>query len=134
MRSGACSCGRVRYQSEGEILFALICHCRDCQRASGSGGVPVMGVEKSGFEIQGQTHSYAVTGGSGLRAVRHFCPECGSLLFGMPEVAPKLVTIYAGSLDDPSLFQPTVAIFVRSRPAWMVPGCIAVEYDTLPEN
>ena len=27
-------------------------------------------------------------------------------------------TIYAGSLDDPSVFRPAIAIFTRNRPAW----------------
>ena len=29
-------------------------------------------------------------------------------------------TIYAGSLDDPSLFHPTIAIFTQGRPEWAV--------------
>jgi len=41
-------------------------------------------------------------------------------------------TIYAGSLDDPSCFQPKIAIFVRERPAWvaMPPGLTT--FETMP--
>ena len=35
-RTGGCLCGAVRYESEGEPFFALQCHCRDCQRSSGT--------------------------------------------------------------------------------------------------
>lgn len=120
MITGGCLCGRVRYQAGGEPLFGVHCHCRDCQRASGTGHVPVMGVAKATFAVTGAPKQYANTGGSGENAVRNFCPDCGSLLFGTPEVAPDLVTIYAGSLDDPALFKPQAAQFTRWRHDWDV--------------
>jgi hypothetical protein len=58
--TGGCLCGAVRYQVVGIPLFAVLCHCRDCQRASGTGHVPVMGMPKSSFTVQGETKSYAV--------------------------------------------------------------------------
>ncbi len=66
-------------------------------------------------------------------ATRHYCPACGSLLFGTPEVAPEIVTIYTGSLDDPDRFTPTAAIYVRSRPAWARLAGGLVEYEGAPE-
>jgi hypothetical protein len=130
MMTGGCLCGRVRYESRGEQLFGVLCHCRDCQRASGTGGVPVMGVPKSTFRVIGETRTYGVLGGSRKQAVRHFCPSCGSLLFGTPEVVPDVVTIYVGSLDDPSAFRPTYAQFTRDRPAWA--EMRLPEYETAP--
>ena len=79
--TGGCLCGRVRYESSGAPLFGVVCHCRDCQRASGAGHVPVMGVWKSTLSVNGETSSHAVVGGSGKLAVRHFCPNCGSTQF-----------------------------------------------------
>jgi len=55
--AGGCLCGRVRYEARGEALFGVVCHCRDCQRASGAGHVPVIGFRKSNFSITGQTRS-----------------------------------------------------------------------------
>ncbi len=77
-----------------------------------------MGVKKSDFHLAGESAHYGKRGGSGLRAIRHFCPTCGSLLFGTPEVAPDLITIYAGSLDDPSVFEPELVQFTHDRAAW----------------
>src|SRR5690554_2556362 len=99
MLTGRCLCGAVQYTSSGQPLFAIVCHCRDCQRASGSGGVPVLGVAKATFVCTGPVKQSRTQGGSGLPAVRNFCAECGCLLFGTPESEPDLVTIYAGSLD-----------------------------------
>ncbi|MGO9430932.1 GFA family protein [Rhodoblastus sp.] len=33
---GGCLCGRIRYECGEQPIVQMICHCRDCQRASGS--------------------------------------------------------------------------------------------------
>lgn len=132
MLTGRCLCGAVQYQSAGPMLFSAICHCRDCQRTSGTGGVPVLGVPKTSFTVSGPVKQSCTKGGSGLQALRNFCPECGSLLFGTPESAPDLVTIYVGTLDDPTLFQPREAIFTGQRPAWAKLATPLAEHVALP--
>ena len=132
MLTGRCLCGAVQYQSAGPILFSAICHCRDCQRASGSGGVPMLGVPKASFAFSGPVKESRTKGGSGQPAVRNFCSECGSLLFGTPESDPGLVTIYAGSLDDSTAFSPRQALFIAHRPAWAKLAVQLVEHVALP--
>ncbi|MGO9452478.1 MAG: GFA family protein [Candidatus Binataceae bacterium] len=134
MITGGCLCGAVRYEAQGEPLFAVHCFCRDCQRTSGTGHVPVMGVSKALFKVTGETRSYALPGGSGLKAIRHFCPICGSLLFGTPELSADAVTIYVGSLDDLSAFRPECSMFTRSRPAWDKLADPLPEFDTAPSS
>lgn len=134
MLSGRCLCGAVHYQSTGPMLFAAFCHCRDCQRASGSAGLPVLGVPRSSFSFQGAVKQSRVVGGSGLQAVRNFCPECGAQLFGTPESAPDLVTIYVGTLDDASQFVPTEALFVSQRQPWARLASDLVEHHALPDH
>ncbi len=132
MITGGCLCGAVRYQAEGRPLFAVLCHCRDCQRASGAGHVPVMGVPKSSFAVRGETKIYAIRHASGRTSVRHFCPTCGSLLFGTAEIVPEAVSIYVGTLDEPSVFQPEAVMFKRDRHAWDVTAGALAEFDTMP--
>lgn len=134
MLTGRCLCGAVQYQSSGPILFSAICHCRDCQRASGSGGVPVLGVPKASFTHSGPVKQSRVRGSSGLPAVRNFCSACGSLLFGTPESAPDVVTIYAGSLDDATYFSPTDALFTSQRPSWAKLAAQLIEHAALPRQ
>ena len=133
MITGSCLCGRVKYESDGEALFSVICHCRDCQRASGTSSVPVMGVQKSGFRVFGDVKSYSMVGGSQKQAVRNFCPNCGSLLFGTPEVIPDIVTIYVGSLDDATIYKPQHAMFTRDRPKWCERRAELPEFEAAPE-
>jgi hypothetical protein len=130
--TGGCLCGAVRYEADGEPVIALHCHCRDCQRASGTGHVPIMVMRKPQVSVSGRTRSFAVTGGSGHKAVRHFCPACGSLQFGTPEMDTSFFTIYAGTLDDPSVFKPSYAQFTRSRPEWDRIAASIPEHETVP--
>lgn len=115
MIKGGCLCGAVRYEAAGDPLFQAFCHCRDCQRASGSGHMPVIGVSKAGFSTTGDTQTFKAKNSTGTR---HFCPICGSLLFGEPGSVPDVMTIYVGTLDDPNAFHPEMRIFVKDRPQW----------------
>jgi len=132
--TGRCLCGDVRYEAQGKPLFAVHCHCRDCQRSSGTGHVPVMGMPKAFFKVTGKPKSYTVQGTSGLRTTRNFCPTCGSLLFGTPDMAPETVTVYVGTLDDPSVFQPEAILFARNRLAWDELKGSLPEFDTMPPS
>lgn len=92
-----------------------------------------MGVSKATFGVIGETLAYTTVGGSHLKSTRHFCPTCGSLLFGMPDVTPDMVSIYVGSLDDPTVFRPQCAIFTRDRSPWDKPESRLTEYEALPD-
>lgn len=130
--SGGCLCGAVRYEIDGEPLFMGVCHCRDCQKATGAGHAPGMSFRRKQVRITGETRTFAVPGSSGQPMPRHFCPTCGSLLFTEPATLPGMINVTAGTLDDPSLFQPQAAIYTRDRQAWdHLQGSLA-EYETVP--
>src|SRR3982074_2371177 len=118
--TGGCLCGALRYEAEGEPRFAGHCYCADCRKASGSGFIPFMGFASSAVRFTGETRQFRSKAAPGGDAVRNFCPVCASLVFGGEVGKDASFAIYAGSLDDPSVFQPKVAIFARSRPAWAV--------------
>jgi len=123
--SGGCACGAIRYRCAAPPVFCLNCHCRDCQRESGSAFMPVMAVPKTAFEIvRGAPSYFDLIADSGKTTTRAFCGACGSSLFGLPGNAPALVMLRAGCLDDPSSFQPSQDIFTASAQPWdfMNPG------------
>jgi hypothetical protein len=132
--TGGCLCGELRYEAEGEPLFAGLCFCVDCQKASGSAFVPFMGFARSAVRFSGHTRQFTSKAARGRDAVRNFCPVCGSLVFGGEVGKDDLFTVYAGTLDDPSSFHPKIAIFARSRPAWaIIPPDLTV-FDTMPPD
>ena len=91
-----------------------------------------MGVQRESFKGIGPIKQVRTKGGSGHSAVRNICIECGSLLFGTPESAPDLVTIYAGTLDDCASFVPDAALFVSQRPPWAALALALVEHQRMP--
>jgi len=132
--TGGCLCGALRYEAEGEPLYAGHCYCADCQKASGSGFIPFMGFASSAVRFSGATREFRSKAANGEDAVRNSCPICSSLVFGGEVDKSDSFTIYAGSLDDPSSFKPTIAIFARSRPPWaIIPPGLKV-FDASPRS
>ena len=130
--TGGCLCGAVRYEATTEPAFAGLCYCADCRKASGSGFIPFMGFAASDITISGETRQSNVPSFRGGTATRNHCAQCCSLVFGGVAGESDSFTIYAGSLDDPTLFQPTIALFVRDRPAWAEVRPGLTEYETMP--
>ena len=130
--AGGCLCGAVRYVAEGDPLYAGYCCCADCRKASGSGFVPFMSFASSALRFIGRPRQFRSLSRRGSEAVRNFCPDCGGLVFGGEVGKDDTHTIYAGSLDDPAAFRPTLAIFTRDRPDWVIlpPGLKL--FETLP--
>jgi len=131
--TGGCLCGQVRYETDAAPAWTAICYCRDCQRASGSGYMPVMGVRRDAMRISGETRAYEVRAARGGPSTRHFCPTCGSLIFGGVEgPADGTMSVYVGTLDDPSVWSPGIAIFTRSRMPWDRAIDGATEFEAMP--
>jgi hypothetical protein len=130
--TGGCLCGAVRYEADGEPTASGYCCCADCRKASGSGFVPFLGFPSSAVRFTGTTRQFASKAASGRDAVRNFCPVCGGLVFGGIPGKDTSHTIYAGSLDDPTLFRPTLAIFTRDRPAWLALPSGLKMFERLP--
>jgi hypothetical protein len=118
--TGGCLCGALRYEADGEPLFAGHCYCEDCRKASGSGFIPFMGFASNAVKFSGEARKFTSKAANGNDAARNFCPICGGLVFGGEVGKAATFTIYAGTLDDPSSFQPSVAVFTRGHPPWAV--------------
>ena len=116
--TGGCACGAVRYTVNAEPVMMLNCHCRDCQRATGSAYAPVVVVPRTALKVTGDLQYYRIVGESGSAVERGFCPKCGSRILGNLERLPEIVGLLAGSLDDPSLHNPSVDIFTASAHPW----------------
>ena len=87
------------------------CCCDDCQKTSGSGFIPFIGLPPHALKVTGPYKLNLKTQADGRRSDRYHCADCGSLVFGGEPGNPNGESgIYAGTLDDTSLFQPTMAI------------------------
>lgn len=130
--TGGCLCGALRYEFEGEPTYAGFCYCTDCRKASGAAFVPFMGVPAEAVRFTGEVRQHHARSIRGTAAVRNHCAACGSLVFGGIVGEDSGHTVYAGSLDDPSVFQPSIAIFTRDKPAWVEVPADLVAFETMP--
>ena len=130
--TGGCLCGALRYEAIGEPTGSGHCYCGDCRRASGSGFIPFMGFRADAVRFTGEARQFHSKAANGNDAVRNRCAQCMSLVFGGEIGKSDSHTIYAGTLDDPSAFHPTFAIFAESRPPWaIIPPGFKV-FDRMP--
>lgn len=116
---GGCLCGQVRYVLTAAPNYVYFCHCRDCQRESGSPFVSDMNVDRAELQIVGPLTRYTRTGDSGKSVHRNFCAHCGTTLLTEFDVDPEHVSIKACSLDDPSGIAPDRHLFVSRTQPWL---------------
>jgi hypothetical protein len=132
--AGGCLCGAVRYEARGEPTYTGHCYCADCRKVSGSGFVAFMGFASAAVSFSGPTKVFSSPAARGGTADRNSCPVCSSLVFGGIVGEVESHTIYAGSLDDPSVFEPRIAIFTQGRPDWaVIPPGLTV-FERMPEE
>lgn len=132
--TGQCLCGAVKYKCSADPVIAGNCHCRDCQKSSGSAYAPTFFVPEQSISIQGQVKYYESVSGSGGKVSRGFCPNCGSQLFGKTEAMQGLIAVRAGSLDDTSQYRPQVDIFVSRAAPWDFIPPTATQFPEMPPN
>ena len=128
MRSvnGSCSCESIRYRVSGEPRFVAVCHCDNCRRAHGAGGVEWAGYNEDQFELLTGTESLS-SWLSQTEAIRNFCSACGSpLLFRAPRWPGEVHVAVATLNGDPGML-PRARVYSDRPPAWL-----PVPNDELP--
>jgi hypothetical protein len=72
----------VRYTAHAGPALVGVCHCRDCQKFTGSAFGFLVGLPRAAFEIEGVLKTFTKPADIGRPIVRRFCPECGSSIVG----------------------------------------------------
>jgi hypothetical protein len=116
--SGGSACGAIHYECNADPVVMLNCHCRDCQRASGSAYAAVVAGPKNAVQMRGEPRYYKVVGKAGKAIERGFCPTCGNQVTVKLERLPDVLGLQAGSLDDPSIYRPMMDAFTSSAQPW----------------
>jgi hypothetical protein len=129
---GGCLCGKVRYSANVEPAFIGVCHCRDCQKFTGSAFATVVAVPKDSLSIQGRLTTYSKPGDTGQALERRFCPECGSGIVDEAAVMPGVVMINVGTLDDSSWVKPAMQIYCDSAQSWVHLGGEMQRFPKMP--
>src|SRR3954471_23304716 len=124
-RTGGCQCGLVRYRIMGEPINVVACHCKECQRQSGSAFGMSMITRAQDFVLEsGTLKEFERSSDSGRSLRCAFCPECGTRIYHVPGYLQGVVNVKPGTLDDTSWLKPTGHMWMRSAQTWLM----------LPEN
>ena len=103
IETGGGLCGNIKYKFNREdVVSAGHCHCKDCQKITGSGKATIVFIPTKSLEINNNYKVYSVIGHDGTNVHRGFCPNCGSPVISYVTEQPDLRFIKAGSLDDSS--------------------------------
>lgn len=117
--SGGCACGAVRYETDAAPIGANHCQCRHCQQRSGAGHSSyLIFADRFQVRLDGAAREWRVAGDSGGEKIHAFCPTCGAPVWLRLAVAPDLIAVHAGSLDDPGLFAPQAVTYHAAGAAW----------------
>ena len=134
---GGCTCGHVRYQVNSEPLIVHCCHCRWCQRQTGTAFALNALIEADRVELlSGEVEELAIPSPSGQGQTIARCPKCRVAVWSnyyMGGLRERIRFIRVGSLDNPDQLPPDVHIFTASKQPWVIlpPDDQAVEvfYD-----
>lgn len=120
-QEGGCACGKVRYRLTATPLIVNACHCRDCQRLTGSAFVTNIWIERRCVEAEhDRLRAVRLSAGSGKPHEVFSCPDCGTAIYSKYHAAPgDTVLLRAGTLDHPETVTPDVHIFTRSKMPWL---------------
>jgi hypothetical protein len=117
---GGCACAAVRYRLETPPMFVHCCHCRDCQRQTGSAFVVNALIETDRITLlAGAPEPVSVPTDSGRPHDVYRCPACRSALWSDYGRRPTLRFVRVGTLDEPDALAPDVHIFTRSKLPWV---------------
>lgn len=114
--TGGCLCGEVRIEASGRPYRVGVCHCLDCRKHHGALFAVSAIFPEDAVAISGETRDFAG---------RHFCPRCGSSVFGR---SGDEVEVNLGALDAPDQFQPAYELWTVRRESWLPAFPLARHY------
>ena len=129
---GACACGAIKVEAEADPEKTQVCHCTDCQTATGTAfrvSIPVAGAT---FKIIGKPAIYVkTTAESGRPRVQAFCGTCGSPIYSTTpgECAQPSYTLRVGILRQRDQLTPRRQFWWRSAQSWVTDITGVLRYE-----
>lgn len=121
VHEGGCLCGAIRYRVTGEPIRAQVCHCKFCQRRTGTAFAIVVAFKQEQIDLSGTTLAdFEHRSDESNRWLRcHFCSRCGTTVSITGQRDSTIRMISAGTFDDPNWFKVDRHIWTRSALHWM---------------
>jgi hypothetical protein len=106
-RTARCCCEQSSIEVEGEPFLNVVCHCRNCQRRTGSAfGWSAYFHDSNVIGSSGPLQLYAMKNGQ----TRWFCGACGTTVFWKaPGPFADYTGVAGGCFSEAPLADPTVS-------------------------
>lgn len=118
---GGCTCRQIRYRMTAAPLIVHCCHCRWCQRETGSAFALNAMIEIERVELLAGTPEQIDTpsaSGKGQQIVR--CPHCRVAVWShYAGAGPGVAFLRVGTLDAPDTAPPDIHIYTASKQDWV---------------
>jgi hypothetical protein len=127
-REGGCLCGAVRYRVRGNPSRTVVCHCKFCQRCTGSAFAVWPTFALHDVKTTGTLSAYEHRSDESGRWIRlYFCPRCGTTVTSTFEEGPGEIAILGGTFDDTAWLTVDRHVWTRSKHPWVsLPAGVAV--------
>ena len=118
---GRCSCGALKYRMTSRPIITHCCHCRYCQRETGSAFAINAVIEADRVEIlSGETTEMTIPSESGKGLILVRCAECQETVWSHYVQDRFTCWVRVGTLLEPDQIAPDVHIFVESKQPWVI--------------
>jgi hypothetical protein len=119
---GGCTCRHVRYRMTSRPMFVHCCHCRWCQRETGTDFALNAMIEADRVELlSGEVEVVDTPSASGKGQRIWRCPICRIAVWSNYAGAGDGVRFMrAGTLDEPDRLPPDIHIFTMSKQPWVI--------------
>jgi hypothetical protein len=111
-------CGAVRFAVSRPLLGALYCHCKRCQRRTGTAFSVTALCEPGSFSITAGRDSASEWDPGDGGWIKAFCSTCGSQVYTSSPENRELVAIRVGALDDDPGIRPSAHQFTAYAAPW----------------
>jgi hypothetical protein len=118
-RIARCHCGALKVVASGEPERVYLCHCRACQRRTGTAFHFGASYQKTQVRLEGAHKIYERAADSGFRIRFYFCPDCGTNLYWEGDRNPAVCGVAVGAFDPASFAPPSYSIWEESMHPWL---------------
>lgn len=127
--TGECGCGSVTFEANEKPLVELLCHCNNCQQATGKAFVGIAFFKMTAVTVDGELASQRYIADTGKNTSREFCSRCKQAMFDKSDGFPTLLGVMAEPINTPFKFAPSCHVWVESKQADvdLQPGLIVYE-------
>lgn len=115
--NGSCLCGHIKFEIEGAFESFYLCHCKFCQKDSGSAHAANLFSSKAQLRWIVGKEKVKTFNLPSTRHTKSFCQQCGSAVPNQ-QMEGQLLVVPAGSLDTGIELKPDAHLFYSSRASW----------------